>query len=142
MSRYRHLTGCLLATCIGLFGSVMPALAASKIPRPPLNAPGALDWSTLNLTQDQIRRINLLRLDFQRMAIRLRSDIELRRLEIDKLMITSNADTNRLRSLVKERSTLTAQMEMATLENFLSIKKLLTPEQLDKLPGARLLASP
>ncbi|MBC7541417.1 MAG: periplasmic heavy metal sensor [Candidatus Sericytochromatia bacterium] len=141
MSHHR-LTRWLLAGCISLCGAVALPAVAVKIPRPPLNAPGALDWGTLNLSQDQIRRINLLRLDFQRMAIRLRSDIELRRIEIDKLMITASADSNRLRSLVKERSALTAQLEMSTLENFLSIKKLLTNDQLDKLPGARLLASP
>ena len=142
MSHARRLTGWLLAGCFGLLGPCLPAMAATKIPRPPLNAPGALDWSSLNLTQDQIRKINLLRLDFQRMAIRLRSDIELRRLEIDKLMITPNADTNRLRALVKERSALTAQLELSTLDNFLAIKKLLSNEQLERLPGARLLASP
>jgi hypothetical protein len=119
----------------------LPALAAQRIPKPPLNAPGALDWSSLNLSTDQIRRINLLRLDFQRTAIRLRADIELRRIEIDKLMVSAGAD-NRLRQLVKERSSLQAQLEMVTLENFLAIKKLLNSDQLEKLPAARLMGTP
>jgi hypothetical protein len=114
---------------------------AQRIPKPPLNAPGALDWSSLNLSTDQIRRINLLRLDFQRKAIRLRADIELRRIEIDKLMVSPGADT-RLRQLVKERSALQAQLEMVTLENFLAIKKLLSSDQLEKLPAARLMGTP
>jgi hypothetical protein len=119
----------------------LPAAAQARIPRPPLNAPGALDWGSLNLSTDQIRRINLLRLDFQRKAIRLRADIELRRIEIDKSMVSAGAD-NRLRQLVKERSALQAQLEMVTLENFLAIKKLLTNDQLAKLPAARLMGTP
>lgn len=131
----------LMTVAVALAAPGLPAEAAQRIPKPPLNAPGALDWSSLNLSTEQIRRINLLRLDFQRKAIRLRADIELRRIEIDKLMVSIGAD-NRLRQLVKERSSLQAQLEMVTLENFLAIKKLLTNDQLEKLPAARLMGTP
>lgn len=132
----------VLRSFLALAMGLSLAWPANAVPKPPVNAPGVLDWSTLSLSTDQIRRINLLRLEFQRTAIKLRADIELRRVEIDRMMVSPSADPNRLRQLLREKTEFQTKLEFASLENFLAIKALLSAKQLERLPEARLMSTP
>jgi hypothetical protein len=112
---------------LGLLLALGLAAPARAVPRPPVNAPGVLDWGALSLSTDQIRKINLLRLEFQRSAIRLRADIELRRVDIDRLMTAPNADANRLRALLREKTELQADWSSPAWKNFLPSRPCSTP---------------
>ncbi|GIW21952.1 MAG: hypothetical protein KatS3mg068_0959 [Candidatus Sericytochromatia bacterium] len=109
-----------------------------KLPRPPLESSGTMiiNWQLLNLTPEQKERIRTLRIEFQKLSIKLKSEIDLKQLEIEKLLLSPNSDPNEIRKLLREKILIESKLKMEALENFLSIKFLLNSEQLAKLPKA------
>lgn len=117
----------------GLVLPVAPAMAQQPLPQPPAASTGTINWAALHLSPEQTRKINLLRLDHNQVAIKLKADIMVRQLEIQKLLIAPAANPNRIRQLMQENLVMKSRLEAASLENFLAIKKVLTAEQLVKL---------
>ncbi|MFN8577869.1 MAG: hypothetical protein U0354_13540 [Candidatus Sericytochromatia bacterium] len=117
-----------------------PALADEdrKLPRPPVESSGSLiiNWSLLNLSPTQRERIRLLRVDFQKLSVRLKAEMDLKQLDIEKLLIAPNSDPNEIRKLLRERLSIEAKLRTEALDNFLSIKSLLNSDQLARLPKA------
>lgn len=109
-----------------------------KLPRPPVESSGSLiiNWSMLNLSPSQRERIRLLRVDFQKLSVRLKAEMDLKQLDIEKLLVAPTSDPDEIRRLLKERLALESKLRTEALENFLSIKSLLTSDQLAKLPRA------
>lgn len=109
-----------------------------KLPRPPLESSGTMiiNWQLLNLNSSQRERIRILRIDFQKLSIKLKSDIDLKQLEIEKLLLAPNSDPNEIRKLLREKIIMESKLKIEALENFLSIKTLLSSDQLSKLPKA------
>lgn len=124
-----------------LFAYAAPSPVPKRPPRPPLETPGAIyiKWELLNLTAEQKRRLTTLRYQFQQKAIKLKAQIELKQVEIEQQLIAPNSNPDVVRNFMKEKQTFEADLQMAALENFLAIKALLTPEQLQKLPSAIIL---
>jgi len=119
--------------------SFLYAYAETKRPpRPPLETPGSIyiKWELLNLTTEQKRRLTTLRYQFQQKAIKLKAQIELKQVDIEQQLIAANSNPDTVRNLMKEKLALETELQLAALENFLAIKALLTPEQLQKLPSA------
>jgi Spy/CpxP family protein refolding chaperone len=117
-----------------------PALAEDdrKLPRPPVESSGSLiiNWSLLNLSPSQRERIRILRVDFQKLSVRLKADMDLKQLDIEKLLVSPNSDPNEIRKLLRERLSIEAKLRTEALDNFLSIKALLSSDQLTRLPRA------
>lgn len=117
-----------------------PALAEDnrKLPRPPVESSGSLiiNWSLLNLSPTQRERIRVLRVDFQKTSVKLKAEMDLKQLDIEKLLIAPNSDPNEIRKLLKERLAIEAKLRTEALDNFLSIKSLLNSDQLTRLPRA------
>jgi hypothetical protein len=110
---------------------------AQTQPQQPAAAPaGPIDFSKLNLTPDQTKKLNLLRLDYNKKAIKLKADIQLKQLDIQKQLMSPAANPTLVRKLMQEKLALESQLQKASLEQFLAFKKMLTPEQLVKLPQA------
>jgi Spy/CpxP family protein refolding chaperone len=109
-----------------------------KLPRPPVESSGTMiiNWQMLNLTPFQRERIRLLRVDFQKLTVKLKADMDLKQLDIEKLLVAPNSEPDEIRKLLRERLALESKLRMEALENFLSIKSLLTSEQLVRLPRA------
>lgn len=117
----------------GLVLPVAPAMATQALPQPPAAANGTINWAALSLTPEQTRKINMLRLNHNQIAVKLKADIIVRQMEIQKLLIAPAANPNRIRQLMQENLVMKSRLEAASLENFLAIKKCLTSEQLVKL---------
>lgn len=117
-----------------------PALAEEdrKLPRPPVESSGSLiiNWSLLNLSPSQRERIRVLRVDFQKTSVKLKAEMDLKQLDIEKLLIAPNSEPNEIRKLLKERLAIEAKLRTEALDNFLSIKSLLSTDQLTRLPRA------
>jgi len=109
-----------------------------KLPRPPLESSGTMiiNWQLLNLSSEQVEKIRNLRIEFQKLSIKLKSEIDLKQLEIEKLLLLPNSDPNEIRKLLREKILIESRLKMEALENFLAIKVLLNSEQLAKLPKA------
>jgi len=117
-----------------------PALADPKrdLPRPSIEASESLiiNWQVFNLTANQVQRMRLLNIEFQRTSINLKASIDLKQIEIEKLLISPVSDSDKIRALLREKIELESNLKMKALDNFLAKKSLLTTEQLAKFPKA------
>ncbi|MBC7472819.1 MAG: periplasmic heavy metal sensor [Candidatus Sericytochromatia bacterium] len=134
-------TKLLFTTLLVMISFASPVFADSdnrKLPRPPVESSGSLiiNWPMLNLNASQRERIRLLKVDFQRQSIKLKAEIDLKQLDIEKLLVAPNSDPDQIRKLLKDRLSYEAKLRTQALENFLSIKSLLNSDQLAKLPRA------
>jgi len=119
--------------CLGALAA--PALADNTQSQKPAAAPsGPVNWNSLNLSPDQVKKINLLRLEYNKQAIQLKANIQVKQLDIQKQLMSPAANPSLVRKLLQEKLQMESQLQAASLDNFLAIKKLLTPEQLVKLP--------
>jgi Spy/CpxP family protein refolding chaperone len=129
-----------LVGSIYLLTSFSPALAEDerKLPRPPVESSGSMiiNWNMLNLSPSQRERIRLLRTDFQKLSVKLKAEMDLKQLDIEKYLVSPTSDPDEIRKLLKERLAIEAKLRIEALDNFLAIKSLLTSEQLAKLPRA------
>lgn len=121
-----------LLLCFGSFAD------DRKLPRPPVEATNtlAINWAILNLSNTQKEKMRLMNLDFQRMSIRVKAEIDLKQLEIEKLLISPYSSSDQIRKIMREKLVLESKLRMEALENFLQRKALLTTDQLAKLPSA------
>ncbi len=134
-------TKLLFTTLLVIMSFANPVFADTdnrKLPRPPVESSGSLiiNWPMLNLNASQRERIRLLKVDFQRQSIKLKAEIDLKQLDIEKLLVAPNSDPDQIRKLLKDRLSYEAKLRTQALENFLSIKSLLNSDQLAKLPRA------
>ena len=130
----------LLLSLVYLLSSLSMVFAedSRKLPRPPVASSGSMiiNWNILNLTPSQRERIRLLRSDFQKQSIKLKAKMDLKQLDIEKFLVSPTSDPDQIRKLLRERLVIEAKLRLEALDNFLSIKSLLTSEQLAKLPRA------
>lgn len=121
------------------FGALMaPAMADTATPtQKPAAAPsGTINWDILNLTPDQVKQINIIRINYSKKAIQLKADIKLKQLDIQNQLMSPAPNPSLVRKLLQEKLAKESELQAASLESFLAIKKLLTPEQLVILPKA------
>lgn len=109
---------------------------AKDSPDKPVVVPSTIDWKSLELTPEQIKQINLLRLEFNKKAVRLKAEAQLKQLEIQKQLMSPATNPVLVRKLLQEKLAIESRLQAESLDHFLAIRKLLTPEQLVKLPQA------
>lgn len=119
--------------CTGVI--VAPVMAQQEAPKPAA-APGSIKWNELNLTPVQIKKINEIRIAYSKLAIKQKADIQVKSLEIQQQLMSPAPNPSYVRKLLQEKLLMESQLQAASLDNFLAIKKLLTPVQLAKLPQA------
>jgi zinc resistance-associated protein len=88
----------------------------------------------LDLTQEQSAKIQSMHNAFFKDTIGLRSDIFKKEQEMDALMLEPAIDGDKAKKLQDEISTLQAQLAQKRLQAQLETRKVLTPEQIAKLP--------
>ena len=88
----------------------------------------------LNLSEEQITEINKTLLDFQKNALELKNRIQIKELEIKALLLEPETELAKIREKLKEAADLQVELKVKTIEKYLEIKDLLTPEQKAKLP--------
>ncbi|HEY9840992.1 MAG: Spy/CpxP family protein refolding chaperone [Candidatus Sericytochromatia bacterium] len=132
----KQLSQLALSALMVLGAASAPAFAQTP-PQQPAAAPaGPIDYNKLHLTPEQVKKLNILRLEYNKQAITLKAQIQLKQLDIQKQLMSPAANPSLVRKLMQEKLTLEAKLQKSSLEQFLAFKKMLTPEQLVKLPGA------
>ena len=130
----KHMSRLALSALFVLGAQVAPVFAQTQ-PQQPAAAPsGQIDYTKLNLSPDQTKKLNLLRLEYNKQAIKLKADIQLKQIDIQKQLMSPAANPSLVRKLMQEKLALESKLQSASLEQFLAFKKMLTPEQLVKLP--------
>jgi len=88
----------------------------------------------LNLSEEQLTEINKTLLDFQKNTLELRNRIQIKELEIKALLLEPETELAKIREKLKEVADLQVELKVKTIEKYLEITGLLTPEQQAKLP--------
>ena len=88
----------------------------------------------LNLSEEQITEINKTLLDFQKDTVELRNSIQIRELEVKALLLEPQTELVKIRAKLQEIADLQLELKIKTIEKYLEVKDLLTPEQQAKLP--------
>jgi Spy/CpxP family protein refolding chaperone len=88
----------------------------------------------LNLSEEQITEINKTLLDFQKNTLELRNRMQIKELEIKALLLEPETELVKIRAKLEEIADLQVELKVRTIEKYLEIKGLLTPEQQAKLP--------
>jgi Spy/CpxP family protein refolding chaperone len=88
---------------------------------------------SLGLTDQQKAQIEKLRADQQRAAIKRRADTQLAKLELGELLKAQTVDEKAVALRVKELTDLHGAAIKARVDHLLAMKKILTPEQQEKM---------
>ena len=98
------------------------------------DGPGILAKAeALELTTEQIKKIKAMRLDMAKEKIRLRSELELKQLELRELMSADEPDIRRIEAKIDEMAPLRTELQKKRIEHRLAVRNVLTQEQKAKL---------
>jgi Spy/CpxP family protein refolding chaperone len=89
----------------------------------------------LNLSDEQKKSIQKLRLEMEKKNIPLHSQIQLARLEIKEQMTAEKPDRAKIEKSMKQVSELEFQLKVNRLDHLFAVRNLLTPEQLKSWHG-------
>ncbi len=89
---------------------------------------------SLSLSEEQKAEINKTILDFQKDTVALRNSIQIKELEVKALLLEPKTELVKVRAKLQEIADLQVELKVKTIEKYLEIKDLLTPEQQEKLP--------
>jgi len=80
--------------------------------------------------REQIRKIHF---ETQKKLVNLTKDRELKEIELRELLSEENPDMTKIENIVREISSLEAEIKLTRIRQLLKLKKILTEEQLNKL---------
>lgn len=103
---------------------------------------GAVD---LNLSEDQIKKLQNLQLEYRKEILKLRNLLQAKQLELQTLLASKQPDQDKVNSKLEEIGKLRTDIEKKLVSYQLQVRKVLTPEQWDKLHSyhwSRLLCFP
>ena len=110
-----------------------PVRRAERVGRPD---PAAIQ-AELGLSADQAAQLKKLRADGRKQAIRQRADLAIARIELEELMDAQSVDEKAVAAQVKAISDLEASSLKARTDQRLAMRRLLTPEQQEKMQQLR-----
>jgi len=87
----------------------------------------------LNLTSEQIQKLETLRFDFRKGAIKRSADLQVAELELEELRKKEPVDLAKVEAQVKRIETLRAEQRLSRIKAIEEGKALLNPEQRKKL---------
>jgi len=87
----------------------------------------------LELSKEQITEIRERMLALQKDSLKLKSQVQMKQLEIQEFMLESDIDMDRVREKLEEIADLQVELKVQGMENLLKIREILTEEQLEKL---------
>ena len=93
--------------------------------------PGMANWEKagLNLTQEQMEKLQSLRTDFDKEMLTLRNEIQTKALELRQLWLADELDEDTIVAKSMEVSTLQNQLQEEMIHHRLNVAKVLTKEQ-------------
>lgn len=100
-----------------------------------------LRWATpevlkqqIGLTDEQVKKIAELRTEHLNKVSKLATELAAKRAELRALWLAEKPDENRIRELTEQIAKLQAELATERTNFQLEVRKILTPEQLSKLP--------
>ncbi|MEA1965631.1 MAG: Spy/CpxP family protein refolding chaperone [Candidatus Aerophobetes bacterium] len=87
----------------------------------------------LNLTENQTKELQDLRLEYQKEMLEARGTLQIKRLELRGQLLSEEPNRAKIDSLVEERGELWTDIQKKILDYQLKVKEILTEEQWNKL---------
>jgi len=87
----------------------------------------------LGLSDDQVRRMEQLRTDFEKESIRKEADLRVAEMDLESILDAPNVDMGKAEAKVREIEKSRADLRIARIRAIEKAKDLLTPEQRKKL---------
>jgi Spy/CpxP family protein refolding chaperone len=87
----------------------------------------------LNLAEDQVKKLEELRSDFEKESIRNDADVRVAEIDLNQLLQAPNVDLPKAEGKIRELERLRADLRIARLRAVEKAKALLTPEQRKRL---------
>ena len=87
----------------------------------------------LGLSDDQVRRMEQLRTDFEKESIRKEADLRVAEMDLDALLEAPNVEVGKAEAKVREIEKTRADLRIARIRAIEKAKELLTPDQRKKL---------
>ena len=87
----------------------------------------------LNLSEDQIKKLQDLRLEYQKETLELKNALRAKQLELQALLASNEVDENKASSIVEEIGKLSTDIWKKSIHYRLEMRKILTEEQWNKL---------
>ena len=100
-------------------------------------APWHSPIAELNLSQDQIEKLQQLRLKHQKETLELRNTLQTKRLELQTLLASKDVDEEKVNLILEEMGKLKTELWKKTIHYRLKMRNVLTKEQWDKLLSYR-----
>lgn len=88
------------------------------------------------ITEEQASKIREMHFQTQKDRLKIGSDLKLKQLEMNELMDADKPDDGKIMAKAKEISALREKLYLQGVQQRLEMKKLITPEQEEKLRGA------
>jgi len=92
----------------------------------------------LNLTKEQGKKLQSLRIDFAKETVKLRNEMQIKSLELRQLWLADELDEEAILAKAKEVSELRSQLNEKRILHRIAATKVLTKEQRAKLSTGRL----
>jgi len=99
-------------------------------------APEALKQQ-LGLTDEQVKKLTELRTEHLKKVSKIAAELAAKRAELGTLWLSDKPDEKRVKELTEQISKLQAELATERMNFQLEVRKILTPEQLGKLPLLR-----
>jgi len=87
----------------------------------------------IGLKKEQREQIRKIHFETQKKLVTLSKDRELKEIELRELLSEENPDMTKIESIIKEISSLEAEIKLTRIKQLVELKKILTEEQLNKL---------
>jgi len=87
----------------------------------------------IGLKKEQKEQIRKIHFEIQKKLVNLTKDRELKEIELRELLSEENPDMTKIENIVREISSLEAEIKLTRIRQLLELKKMLTEEQLNKL---------
>jgi Spy/CpxP family protein refolding chaperone len=124
-----------LFVLIALFGTASAQNPVVPVNRPFYGAGRGLYAANLNLTADQLTKINDLRTAHYKDILPLRTKLQSKMLELRTLMLQPAQNQSKIVALQKDIADLQQKIQEKALDFNVRVRKVLTPEQLALLPA-------
>ena len=98
--------------------------------------------SSLNLTPEQNKKLQMVKLQHQKEAIPVLGQIRMAGVEIQELLLADPVNLDKVKSKVKEKYDAAAKLEMSHLALMQEVKKMLTPEQRQQMDSMMMQMGP
>lgn len=87
----------------------------------------------IGLKKEQMEQIRKIHFETQKRIVALSKDRDLKEIELKELLSDENPDMTKIEKIIKEISSLEAEIKLTRIKQLVELKKILTEEQLNKL---------